>query len=135
LPYVGQLGLAMGVLVTGITGFIGRRLARGRRERGPMGGAWLEALTPPEQASAADQSQQRPTHGRAGEHYTRPDSQRVVVSGSCAASCVDGLGGAAAAAGRVRRPTQLLKKRAPVHLEPVLRDPAIDEAVELEAGK
>lgn len=31
--------------------------------------------------------------------------------------------------------TQLLKKREGVHLEPVLRDSAVDETVELEAGK
>jgi hypothetical protein len=31
--------------------------------------------------------------------------------------------------------TQLLKKREGVHLEPVLRDSAVDETVELEAGE
>ena len=31
--------------------------------------------------------------------------------------------------------TQLLKKREGVHLEPVLRDSAVDEAIELEAGE
>ena len=31
--------------------------------------------------------------------------------------------------------TQLLKKREGVHLEPVLRNSAVDEPVELEAGK
>jgi hypothetical protein len=31
--------------------------------------------------------------------------------------------------------TELLKKRQGVHLEPVLRDSALDETVELEAGE